>query len=74
MRHKDSEFSQRFGRNLKALRERAGYPTKWALGEASGIKEPTISNYESGKGNPSTLTVLKLCKALGCTIDELIKE
>ena len=74
MRHKDIEFSQRFGRNLKSLRERAGYPTKWALGEASGIKETTISNYESGKGNPLILTALKLCAALGCTIDDLVKE
>lgn len=74
MRHKDSEFSQRFGRNLKALRERAGYPTKWALGEAAGFPESTISIYESGKGNPSILTALKLCKALDCTIDDLVKE
>lgn len=44
------------------------------LSEISGINVKTIRQIESGKGNPSYLTLSKLFQVLGLTISVNIKE
>ena len=44
------------------------------LAEASGVSRSAIINAELGEKNPSRLTMLSICKALGKTLDELFWE
>lgn len=74
MRRKNVEFAKKVGRNLRELRDRAGYPSRWAAAEAAGIKEPTLYSYEQGMSTPSLEIAVCLCKALECKLDDLVKE
>ena len=74
MRRKNVEFAKKVGRNLRELRDRAGYPSRWAAAEAAGIKEPALYTYEQGMCTPSLDIAVDLCKALECKLDDLIKE
>ena len=38
-----------------------------------GVDRSYISNVESGNKNPTLSTITKLAKALGVTVDELLK-
>lgn len=46
--------------------------TQKQLGELSGIAEPTIRRYESGKLNPKIETVKKIADALGVHVFDLL--
>ncbi|MDO8536941.1 MAG: helix-turn-helix transcriptional regulator [bacterium] len=41
--------------------------------KASGIDKAMICNMENGKSNPTLATIAKLAKAIGVSIDELLK-
>lgn len=57
---------------LKAIR-RAKEVTQKELGEMSGIHWTTISEIERGaRVNVSVETLVKLSRALGCTLDDLV--
>lgn len=58
--------------NLKRIRKNA-HLTQEDLAKCVGVRRETISQLESGKGNPSLLTVLKLAKYLETPVDELFK-
>lgn len=61
---------------LKAVREAAGM-SQGRLAEASGVNKQMICFYEQGVRSISgakVSTVMKLAKALGCTVDEIVKE
>lgn len=59
------------GKNLKFLREKRGY-TQTKLADKAGIAQSIISDIESGNRNPRTDTIIKLSKALGVTLSELL--
>jgi transcriptional regulator with XRE-family HTH domain len=42
------------------------------LADALGVKQPTVSYYESQDGTPQADVLTKLAKTLGVTIDELL--
>jgi len=44
------------------------------LAELSGVSESAIGMYETGKRKPSFEVLLRLSEALGCTVDELVRE
>lgn len=49
--------------------------TQSALSEKSGVSRATIARIEGPKAySPSVDTLKKLAEALGCTIDELVKN
>lgn len=52
------------GTAIKERRNLLGVDQKW-LAELSGISIHTLSNIESGKGNPSLLVLSRLLDALG---------
>lgn len=54
------------GEKIKAKRLEKGLTQK-RLGELSGIAEPTIRRYESGKLNPKLDTIKKIAEGLGIT-------
>ena len=59
------------GEKIKAKRLERGLTQK-ALGELTGIAEPTIRRYEAGKLNPKIETISKIANGLGVTPAELI--
>jgi transcriptional regulator with XRE-family HTH domain len=60
-----------FGRRLAALRKARGM-SQIGLADALGVKQPTVSYYESQDGTPQADVLTKLAKTLGVTIDELL--
>lgn len=58
---------------LKAIREAKGM-TQEKLSELSGIHRVTIAKYETTDNGMTLYSAGKLAAALGCTIDDLLKE
>ena len=59
---------------IKALRERQGM-SQSMLSQKSGVKQQTISMLETGERKmPRIDTAKKLADALGCTVDDLLKD
>ena len=58
------------GVKLTEMREKAGMSQK-ALAKELGVTENTISNYETGKSNPSEGKVKKLCFILKINKDDI---
>ena len=58
--------------NLKGLRQRRGL-TQEALAERAQTSVFTLQAIERGRANPSFAIVLRLARALRCTLDELAK-
>jgi transcriptional regulator with XRE-family HTH domain len=58
-------------RNLLGLRHARGL-TQHELARASALPRSTITNLESGGGNPSLAVLVKVSRALGAPIDELL--
>lgn len=59
--------------SLKDLRVAKGY-TQDELSKLSGVNRANIGSYEIGDSGMTLETAYKLAKALGCTIDELLRE
>lgn len=59
--------------NVKKLRD-SKKMSQAALARASGMAQSSISYIESGKKNPSMNTAIKLSKALGITLEELVNS
>lgn len=59
---------------LTRKRELAGISQR-KLSAMSGVPQPIISDIENGKTkSPTVDTAIKLSKALGCTVEELVSE
>lgn len=61
----------RFGRRLKAIRERRGL-NQTELGRISGISQNRISNWELGYAYPGIEALISLAESLHCSADELV--
>ena len=61
----------RLHNNLKALRLHLGLKQQ-ELARRAGVTRQTISGVESGLYLPSTLVALRLAKALGCRVEDLL--
>jgi len=59
-------------KNLKKIRKEKKV-TQAQLASAAGVNRATLSLYETGAQSPTVITALKSSKALGCTLDELLK-
>lgn len=46
--------------------------TQCALAEMAGLKQGSLSDIESGKQSPSLCALIRIAKALGCTLDDLV--
>src|SRR5688500_14863649 len=63
------------GRNLQRLRERAGYANHTGLARAAGMSVSQISDLEADRYQlPDTKTLLKLAKALRCSVDDILEN
>lgn len=63
--------SERFGMNLRKLRERHRLTAK-DVGEVIGLKTDTILKYERGEREPSILTLIALGQYFGISMDLLV--
>src|SRR6266853_234860 len=63
--------ADRLHNNLKALRLRLGL-NQQELARRAGVTRQTISGVESGLYLPSTLVALRLARALGCRVEDLL--
>ena len=57
--------------NIKHIRNEKGISQK-RLGELCNIAEPNIRKYENGKQNPKLPTLIKIAKALGVHLKDLV--
>ena len=57
--------------NLKQEIEQSG-KTKSEIARAIGVSNPTISQYLSGRIQPSLSTLSKLCIFLNCSADDIL--
>ena len=59
-----------FGRNLAAAMDRAGV-TPPMLARMTGTSRSTVYNWRSGTSMPSVQALVAVCRALGCTPNDL---
>jgi transcriptional regulator with XRE-family HTH domain len=59
------------GRNVRKAREAAGL-TQEGLAERSGFTQQYLSGLETGKRNPTVVSLYELAKALGVSHVELV--
>ncbi|MBQ6727613.1 MAG: helix-turn-helix transcriptional regulator [Clostridia bacterium] len=57
--------------NLKQEIERCG-KSKTEIARAIGVSNPTISQYLSGRIQPTLATFSKLCNFLNCSADDIL--
>ena len=57
--------------NLKAEIENSG-KAKSEIAKAIGVSNPTVSQYLSGRIQPTLATLARLCKFLDCSADEIL--
>lgn len=66
-------FTKRLKVKLQRLREAKGL-TQMELAKKARVTQPLISQLEAGtKPTPSVVHILRIAKALGVTVEELVK-
>lgn len=73
MATRSESLSKYLAKNVAALRQARGH-TQSDLAKTSGLPRSTITNMESGDGNPSLANLAKLAEALQVTIEELLAK
>jgi len=64
--------STRLGQNLKRIRTRKGI-SQGDIARELEVSRGFISTIENGKTNPTLATIAKLARAIGVSVDKLIK-
>ena len=57
--------------NIKREIEQSG-KTKTEIARALGVSNPTVSQYLSGRIQPSLATLSRLCNFIGCSADDIL--
>ena len=58
---------------LREWREKRGFSLR-KLGELSGVHYVSLVKMEAGRLDPQLSTLLKLCRSLGITLNQLVGE
>lgn len=69
----DDEYKQILGKVMAEKRMRAGL-NKSQLGLISGVDRATVRLVETGEGNPTTITLLRLAQAVGASLADIFVE
>lgn len=64
-------LQERITANIKSEIELSG-KSKTEIAEAIGVSKPTISQYLSGRAQPSLTTLSKLCTYLDISADDIL--
>jgi transcriptional regulator with XRE-family HTH domain len=67
-----TEEALKLGKNLKRIRTKKGI-SQGDIVRALGMPKSFVSSIENGKTNPTLATIAKLAKAVGVSVDELLK-
>lgn len=67
----NSSLDQLISENIKNEIVTSG-KTKTEIARAVGVSNPTISQYLSGRIQPTLATLAKLCKFLDCSADDIL--
>jgi XRE family transcriptional regulator, regulator of sulfur utilization len=59
--------------NLRSIRESRGW-SQQQLADNSGVPRPTVAHLESGDGNPTLSVLMRVAKALGVSIEHLVRS
>lgn len=71
--NKDAEiFRQKLIDTLFAIRKQRGFSHE-AIAAKSGLSRQTLGKIESGKANPTMLTMYKITSAMGMTLEEFVQ-
>ena len=66
-----TEFATALGKRVKESRKEAGMSQR-ALADRIGVTDRAVVNYEHGWRCMSAWTLLKICKVLGISADEML--
>jgi len=69
----ESAYLSRLGDRVRAWRTEYSM-TRKALSEASGVSERYLAQLEAGQGNISVLLLRKVARAMGVTVEQLVRE
>ena len=64
--------AQKLGDNLKRIRTEKGI-SQGDIARALEVDKSFVSNIENGKTNQTLATIAKIAKAIGVSVDELLK-
>ena len=67
-----NKSAKKLGENMKRIRFENGM-SQSDICRKLGVDRSYISNVENGNKNPTLSTITKLAKALGVSVDELLK-
>jgi len=67
-----NDLAKKLGENMKKIRL-TKQMSPCVICRKLGLDRAYVSNVENGKKNPTLLTITKLAKALGVSVDELLK-
>src|SRR5262245_61298286 len=71
LKKRKSQRNFEIGASIRRQREAMGM-TVAQLAEAIGVSRNTLTNYESGKTEPTASDLVQLSDALGCPVSELL--
>jgi len=69
----ESAYLARLGQRVRAWRTSHG-TTRKALAASSGVSERYLAQLEAGEGNISVLLLRKVARAMGVTVESLVRE
>ena len=67
----NTNLDEIISKNIKQEIEVSG-KTKTEIARALGVSNPTVSQYLSGRIQPSLSTLSKLCSFLNCSADDIL--
>ena len=67
----NSNLDEIISKNIKQEIEQSG-KTKTEIARAIGVSNPTVSQYLSGRIQPTLATLSKLCTFLDCSADDIL--
>ena len=67
----EKSLEEMISQNLKYEIEHSG-KTKTDIARAIGVSNPTVSQYLSGRIQPSLSTLSKLCNYINCSADDIL--
>lgn len=67
----NKDLNEIISQNIKAEIENSG-KSKSEIAKALGVSNPTVSQYLSGRIQPSLATLSKLCSFLDCSADDIL--
>lgn len=61
------------GQRIVKMREGLGWK-RTELAKATGLHRNTLDNYEQGKTDPGAMDLLRIARALGCAVTDLLRD